>query len=441
MNKTYANKAVDFLARVEYAEHIANKLLGRTRLTKSYKSGLFLSGIRRVGKSTFVKRDLIPELQKRGALTVYVDLFTARNDGMSTSAAIEKAIDDALKNVVKMPPPSAISRLMSIFSSGMQKKSVEKGGTLGFDLGIIKGELSSKRISESKDDRPEKAQTLEEKITKAIEKHQKDFVLIIDEAQEALSLNDGFNTLRMLKATREACNIDDGDKPRFLLLATGSHRGLLHMMATKTNQPFHGAQFETFQTLGKEYVEWELQNLVNEDASLQLPSLEAAEKGFSILGSRPELFLRAIESHAAHPTNDPDNTFISNCFQLSKSVNDFQKDELLKLVGELECAIFDRVCLADESTKVMLTSQEALQYYSERTGNVVTSSQVQLALERRLVRYNFVYAVGGVNGHYNAVDEDFRDYWLKDRGLVAHEKEVEQDHEASTAPPQHHSPT
>src|SRR3989338_1390737 len=38
-------------------------------------SGLFLAGPRRVGKSTFLMEDLIPEAYARNWLTIYVDLW------------------------------------------------------------------------------------------------------------------------------------------------------------------------------------------------------------------------------------------------------------------------------------------------------------------------------------------------------------------------------
>lgn len=434
-------KSADLLARPDYAKSIANKLLSRTKINKIYKSGLFLSGIRRVGKSTFVKSDLMPELARQNAIPVYVDLFRASKDGMSTTEAIEKALDKKLEEIKSQQTPSALSRfskIMSIFSSKMEKKSVERGGSIGFNIGVLKAERFSKRVSEAAEPTAKVEQDLHNKITGAIKQHNKDIVLIIDEAQEALALSDGFSTLKMLKSVRDDINVEGGDRPRFLVLATGSHRGMLHMMATRVNQPFHGAHLETFQTLGKEYVEWELKNLSNENPEIEWPSLEAAEKGFSILGSRPEFFLRAMSNHAEHPTADPDNTFIATCFQISKDVNYFQKDEILKLCGDLECAIFDRVCMSDESTKVMLTSKEALKYYSELTNSVVTAQHVQFALDKKLVRYNFVYAVGGVNGHYNAVDESFRDFWLKDRGLVRDQVQALADHQemAHDAPPQ-----
>lgn len=45
-------------------------------LDKGLRSGLFLSGLRRTGKTTFLVNDLIPTLQAAGARVIYVDLWT-----------------------------------------------------------------------------------------------------------------------------------------------------------------------------------------------------------------------------------------------------------------------------------------------------------------------------------------------------------------------------
>ncbi|PSJ19590.1 ATPase, partial [Halomonas sp. ND22Bw] len=42
-------------------------------------SGVFLSGIRRIGKTTFIRQDFVPALLDLGALVLYVDLWTDRS--------------------------------------------------------------------------------------------------------------------------------------------------------------------------------------------------------------------------------------------------------------------------------------------------------------------------------------------------------------------------
>ena len=54
--------------RTALAQQMAKQLLQPTFLDLSLRSGLFLSGQRRVGKTTFLAGDLIPELQALGAI-------------------------------------------------------------------------------------------------------------------------------------------------------------------------------------------------------------------------------------------------------------------------------------------------------------------------------------------------------------------------------------
>lgn len=68
----------DVFQRPDYADELAQDLLIPSPL-KQVRSGVFLSGIRRVGKTTFMRQDLIPALEQRGALPIYVDLWTDRS--------------------------------------------------------------------------------------------------------------------------------------------------------------------------------------------------------------------------------------------------------------------------------------------------------------------------------------------------------------------------
>jgi predicted AAA+ superfamily ATPase len=56
--------------RAEYGQDTAQQLLRPSGLQLQVRSGVFLSGIRRVGKTTFLKQDLIPALEEMGALVL-----------------------------------------------------------------------------------------------------------------------------------------------------------------------------------------------------------------------------------------------------------------------------------------------------------------------------------------------------------------------------------
>ena len=62
--------------RTALGQEMARQLLRPTFLNISLRSGLFLSGQRRVGKTTFLATDLIPALQDLGAIVICVDLWS-----------------------------------------------------------------------------------------------------------------------------------------------------------------------------------------------------------------------------------------------------------------------------------------------------------------------------------------------------------------------------
>ena len=64
-----------YFRRPKYAEAIKDALLNPGPLDAGILSGLFLSGIRRVGKTTFIKQDLIPAIEADGAIAIYADLW------------------------------------------------------------------------------------------------------------------------------------------------------------------------------------------------------------------------------------------------------------------------------------------------------------------------------------------------------------------------------
>ena len=50
----------DLFHRTDYASDMAKQLLQPSALQLQVRSGVFLSGIRRIGKTTFLRQDLIP---------------------------------------------------------------------------------------------------------------------------------------------------------------------------------------------------------------------------------------------------------------------------------------------------------------------------------------------------------------------------------------------
>ena len=68
---------------------MAGQIMNPTGFNVSILSGIFLSGIRRTGKTTFIKHDLMPALEALGAVVIYVDLWA------DTSIAPIQHVNDA----------------------------------------------------------------------------------------------------------------------------------------------------------------------------------------------------------------------------------------------------------------------------------------------------------------------------------------------------------
>jgi len=107
--------------RTRLAIDIADRLLAFS-LTSASASGLFLAAPRRTGKSTFLREDLRPVLEQRGAVVIYADLWADR--GADPGDVIVAAIRQAMGR-----RDGVIARLAR--STGMDKVQV---GGLSFSV-------------------------------------------------------------------------------------------------------------------------------------------------------------------------------------------------------------------------------------------------------------------------------------------------------------------
>ena len=101
----------DVFHRPEYAQDMAKQLLQPTAFQTNIRSGVFLSGIRRIGKTTFLKQDLIPALEAEGALVLYVDLWADRS--LSPSALVHAVVQQTLEKF-KTPSSGLLERFKGL---------------------------------------------------------------------------------------------------------------------------------------------------------------------------------------------------------------------------------------------------------------------------------------------------------------------------------------
>ena len=108
---------------------MARQLLRPTFLHTSLRSGLFLSGQRRVGKTIFFATDLIPALQDLGAIVIYVDLWSQpqANPADLVHGAIRKSL-----NALQTPSTGMLQELIL----KLKLVSSFQTGAAGFKFGF-----------------------------------------------------------------------------------------------------------------------------------------------------------------------------------------------------------------------------------------------------------------------------------------------------------------
>ncbi len=248
--------------RAELAANLGARLLAEPT-TSASGSGLFLAAPRRTGKSTFLREDLRPQLEALGAVVIYADLWADKT--ADPGDVIVAAIREALA-----PREGVITRLAR--SSGLEKVSV---GGLAFSLdkvGLSQGVSLSAALAALSDE------------TGAMT------VLIVDEAQHAITSESGSNALFALKAARDELNSSTHHGLR--IVATGSNRDKLAMLRNSKDQAFFGAPLVNFPPLGQDYIEWFISHLPFKDEL----SAEQVYQWFSEAAYRPEILGGAVDA-------------------------------------------------------------------------------------------------------------------------------------------------
>lgn len=253
---------MEIFHRTPLAADMAGKILFVSP-TSASSSGLFLAAPRRTGKSTFLREDLRPQLEAQGALVVYADLWEDRK--ADPGDVIVHAVRSELAQ-----HDGVVKRLAK--AAGMEKVAV---GGMSFSLdkvGLGDGVSLSAALAALSDEckRP--------------------IVLVIDEAQHAITSDKGNDALFALKAARDELNSSRHNGLR--IVATGSNRDKLAMLRNSRDQAFYGAPLVNFPPLGFDYVCWfcERADLPGKLDSEQVMDL------FRRASFRPELLGAAADS-------------------------------------------------------------------------------------------------------------------------------------------------
>ena len=374
---------MSYFRRHALAEQMARQLLRPGILDQGLRSGLFLSGSRRTGKTTFLQQDLMPALEAHDAVVIYVDLWsdTHAEPGALVHAAIRNALQE-----LQTPASNVLARLARIKGLDVEALGVKFGFELA-DLGTKAG--------------PPLAQALMEVVDKA----KTHVVLIVDEVQQVLATEQGAQLMLALKAARDAINPRPDTPGYFLFIGTGSHRAQVASLTLQGKQAFAGATSLSYPTLGDDYVEYLLDAVHGEGA--KVPSLKVAIAAFETLGHRPEELLRALRMVQQYVPQQVDTFFPVIALTLKSAAADVELRKIEDL-GMLAMAVFERVAAAEDGVRGLF-SGESVSAYSAVVGHEVTTDQVQRVADD-LRNANIIMRKS--HGVYCVTDPFVRRAWL-----------------------------
>ncbi len=387
----------DVYHRTALARQMAEQLLKPKVLDLPFRSGLFLSGLRRTGKTTFLRQDLIPALEQgewgpgahgRSAVVIYVDLWS--NVSIPPSELILRAVRAKLRELED--PRSAI---WSVLKRVVTAEVAAHGFKFKFDLSKL-GE--------------EGGATLAEAFTQIVDEAETDLVFIVDEVQECLGREDAQALMQALKAARDAINLRPDTPGYFLFIGTGSHRSLVQEMTVRRKEAFAGAVNLDYPVLDEGFVSWVLEQMHAQGVTVH-PSAAAAWQAFRELGHRPEPFLDALRilAHTVKPGEDTDAMLRAIVWTKRDSLADRELSALEDL-GPLAQRIFNRIATHEGEEARGIYSAEALEAYTAALGTEVRTEEVQatvIALQQK----NLIHRMG--RGSYAITDPFVKQVWLE----------------------------
>ena len=345
--------------RTDLARSTADVIEGRGLFDEG-RDGLFLAAPRRTGKTTFLVQDLRPELLDRGHTVVYLDLW--RNLKADPAEVIERAIGAAI-----------LERL------GPVAKATRAAGVQALDIaGIMK--IDTTRIGQHG------GASLADALGALREASPGSVVLMIDEAQHALTTTDGTYAMTALKSARDTLNSPDDVNLR--LVMTGSDRDKLARLVNTHDAPFLGSAIRDLPHLGDGFVRFVADAIETERPDLAPVDVRALALGFDRLGHRPKAFERTI-ADALNPLIGTPGRFEGRVLALADAERERHHAELQsswRALDPLERAIVWRMLATRGRFRPF--DADSMAFYGDAVGPTrsrgrpVSRSRVQKALER-----------------------------------------------------------
>lgn len=340
-----------YYARTALAAGLADALQGKTPFSDA-PNGLFLAAPRRTGKSTFLQADLMPELDRRQVVGVYVDLWADQN--RDPGALIAEAVGRALLKQL-----------------GVVAKTARSAGLESINVGGIK--IDASKIGKVD------GTTLADALRALVETAKSPVALIIDEAQHALTSDAGETAMAALKSARDQLNRPG--KVQLMLVMSGSDRDKLLRLVNTNAAPFYGSQIQRLPELGPEFIAHIAQLIVRQRPELAPVDEAILEEAFRHFGQRPQFFMEALGqvlSPLATDTGRFEETMLAKAQQQLQDDEDQMARDYAAL-KPLEQAVLWR--MLERGTRFRPYDAEALTFYKDKTGDKITVAKVQKALE------------------------------------------------------------
>jgi hypothetical protein len=358
---------------------LADSYLEAFDLKLSSARGLFAR--RRMGKTEFLRRDLLPAAQQRNYLVAYTNLWDSRS---SPDSALVASLTDALE-------PQGIKAVLSRLGRPVSKLRASAKMPGGVE-GSLEAELSAPEL--------DRTAALRE-VLKQLDRQKKPLLLVIDEAQ-VLARAEHADFAHALRAGL------DVRKERIKVIFAGSSETTLREMFARASEPFYNwAALEPFPLLGEEFVAFTIK-LTNRMARNRL-TLEQGKHAFEELHCTPEFFKRFIERYMLYQLQGVEAALAHT------KASVFSDESFLKQ--------WNGMSTADQAVIAMLArgatdlhSAAGLSRLSAHLGKPATKNTAAQAL-RRLQTQNVVTRLA--IGDYRIEDEAFAE-WIRRRHARRH---------------------
>jgi hypothetical protein len=353
---------------------LAQKYLDLFDLGLTSARGLFAR--RRMGKTEFLKKDLIPAANRAGYIVVYTNLWELEVDPATA----------LVSEFYKMIAPQGFAKIWADLNSPI-KKIKASGKFSGLIEGGIEADIS---------DRKRITGTLLMEAMNAYDRKKPKLMLVIDEAQ-VLAYQENSHFSHALRTSL------DVRKDSIKVIFAGSSETTLRRMFGVASEPFYNwAPLEPFELLDQDFVAAMVKR-VNQISKFQL-LLDEALNAFEKLKNTPEFFRRYIECYLSYPEQGSKYALEDTKNKVFSDKNyQRQWDSLLPA---------DRIILSMVANGVAdLHGQLAMRKIGEALGigDNVNKNTTQNAL-RRLSNKNLITKID--YGSYQFEDEAFAE-WVK----------------------------